>query len=153
MHNIDVAAKFPVKPLVDLPWQDGRRFAVFDSALIDQSPRRSGLLHDGRDRSVARCGRAVPGAGRAGRRVCRPRVVSVPVIAVPAQFATNPNDVYSSLRMPSDVPMATLLSPANAIQMALQVFSLHSPKAYAARRSIVESYTLSQGNSPTFLER
>jgi phosphoribosylaminoimidazole carboxylase PurE protein len=74
----------------------------------------------------------------------------VPVIAVPASAKDFPADVWSSLRMPSDVPLMTVLDPANAIQAALGILSARSPHAYKARRTIVEYYKLDGTNSPTF---
>ncbi len=72
-----------------------------------------------------------------------------PVIGVPANWKDCPEDVWSSLRMPSDIPMTTVLDPANAIQAALGMLSMHNPVAYLARRSIVENQKLARGNSPT----
>ena len=73
----------------------------------------------------------------------------VPVIAVPAGVASFPDDVWSSLRMPSDVPLLTVLDPGNAIQAALGILSARSPQAYMARRSVIEHHKLDSTNSPT----
>ncbi len=74
----------------------------------------------------------------------------VPVIAVPASAKEFPDDVWSSLRMPSDVPLMTVMDPANAIQAALGILSARSPHAYMARRTVLESLRLDDSNSPTF---
>lgn len=55
---------------------------------------------------------------------------SVPVIAVPAT-PDFPNDVWSSLRTPSNVPLATVLKPANAIELAMTMLSARNPRFYA----------------------
>ena len=73
----------------------------------------------------------------------------LPVIAVPANMATFPDDVWSSLRMPSDVPLMTVLEPGNAIQAALSILSSRSPHAYMTRRTIIEHDKLDRSNSPT----
>ncbi|OHB18546.1 MAG: hypothetical protein A2854_00235 [Parcubacteria group bacterium RIFCSPHIGHO2_01_FULL_56_18] len=73
-----------------------------------------------------------------------------PVIAVPASGKEFPDDVWSSLRMPSDLPMLTCLDPANAIQAALGILSARSPLAYMARRYRLEEFKLDWENSPSF---
>ncbi|MBM3272416.1 hypothetical protein FJY94_04040 [Candidatus Kaiserbacteria bacterium] len=75
---------------------------------------------------------------------------NVPVIAVPASAGSFPDDVWSSLRMPSDLPMMVVMDPANAVQAALGILSMKSPHAYLARRMVVESAHLDSSNSPTF---
>jgi len=74
----------------------------------------------------------------------------VPVIAVPASVGSFPDDVWSSLRMPSDVPLMTVLEPANAVQAALGILAARSPQCYLARRSIIEHYRLDASCSPTY---
>ncbi len=74
----------------------------------------------------------------------------VPVIAVPSTVEEFPNDVWSSLRMPSHVPLMTVLEPSNAIEAALGILAQRSPSAYAARRLIAESHKLNKENSPTY---
>ncbi len=56
---------------------------------------------------------------------------TVPVISVPATIAEFPNDIWSSLRLPSHVPAMTVLDPANAIRAALRIFAARSPRVYA----------------------
>ncbi len=72
-----------------------------------------------------------------------------PVIAVSASVKEFPDDVWSSLRMPSNVPLMTVLDPTNAILAALGILAEVSPGAYAARRMVVESAKLDVDNSPT----
>ena len=45
---------------------------------------------------------------------------TVPVITVPASAKEFPEDVWSSLRAPSKVPVMTVLEPSNAVLAALQ---------------------------------
>jgi len=71
---------------------------------------------------------------------------TIPVIAVPV----DEKDVDSSLRLPSDLPMMTIMRPENAIQAAVEIFALRSPHAYMARRYVMESYWLNRENSPSF---
>jgi phosphoribosylaminoimidazole carboxylase/phosphoribosylaminoimidazole-succinocarboxamide synthase len=73
-----------------------------------------------------------------------------PVIAVPASAKEFPGDVWSSLRMPSDLPMMTCLDPANAIQAALGILAAKSPHVYMARRFRLEGFKTHWDNSPTY---
>jgi len=59
---------------------------------------------------------------------------TVPVITVPANYKDFPNDVWSSLRAPSNVPVMTVLEPANATLAALQILAMRNPSIYAALR-------------------
>lgn len=59
---------------------------------------------------------------------------TVPVIAVPAKYKEFPDDVWSSLRAPSFVPVMTVLEPANAMLAALQILAIRNPSIYAALR-------------------
>ena len=63
---------------------------------------------------------------------------SVPVITIPANHDTFPDDVWSSLRAPSQVPVMTVLNPANAVLAALGILALHNPHLYACLRSEIE---------------
>ena len=74
----------------------------------------------------------------------------VPVITVPATVKEFPDDVWSSLRMPSDLPLMTVLDPANAMLAAIGILSQRSPHAYMARRVVIENARLDRSNSPTF---
>ncbi|MSR85471.1 AIR carboxylase family protein [Candidatus Uhrbacteria bacterium] len=62
----------------------------------------------------------------------------VPVITVPASFDKFPDDVWSSLRVPSDVPLMTILNPRNAVLAALQILAANNPALYAALRLKLE---------------
>ena len=63
---------------------------------------------------------------------------TVPVITIPANAKEFAEDVWSSLRAPSDVPVMTVLSPSNAVLAALNILSAHNPRIYAHVRSEVE---------------
>ncbi|MDP3948538.1 MAG: phosphoribosylaminoimidazolesuccinocarboxamide synthase [bacterium] len=63
---------------------------------------------------------------------------TVPVITVPASVKDFPGDVWSSLRTPSNVPVMTVLEPANAILAAMQILSARNPQLYAYLRGEVE---------------
>lgn len=59
-----------------------------------------------------------------------------PVIAVPA--GSEKQDVWSSLRLPSNVPMSTILSEKNALLYALNHFAQKNPLAYWQRQKAIE---------------
>jgi phosphoribosylaminoimidazole carboxylase/phosphoribosylaminoimidazole-succinocarboxamide synthase len=63
----------------------------------------------------------------------------VPVITVPASAKDFPEDVWSSLRAPSAVPVMTVLEPGNAVLAALQILSARSPRIYARVRGEIEN--------------
>jgi phosphoribosylaminoimidazole carboxylase/phosphoribosylaminoimidazole-succinocarboxamide synthase len=69
-------------------------------------------------------------------------ISSVPVITVPASVKEFPEDVWSSLRAPSNVPVMTVLEPANAILAAIQILSARNPRLYAHVRGEIESRTV-----------
>ncbi|MDD5349526.1 MAG: phosphoribosylaminoimidazolesuccinocarboxamide synthase [Chthoniobacteraceae bacterium] len=52
---------------------------------------------------------------------------TVPVITVPANFKEFPEDVWSSLRTPSNVPVTTVIEPSNAALAALEILALRNP--------------------------
>ncbi len=54
----------------------------------------------------------------------------LPVLCVPASCQQFPEDAWSSLRMPSDVPCATLLDPKNSVLLALQILAQYNPCLY-----------------------
>lgn len=56
---------------------------------------------------------------------------SWPIISVPASCEKFPDDVWSSLRLPSSNPMGTILSEKNAILFALNILGQTNPAAYA----------------------
>lgn len=59
---------------------------------------------------------------------------TVPVISVPSTSKDFPEDVWSSLRLPSSVPVATILDPKNAVLYALQILAMRNPRLYADLR-------------------
>jgi phosphoribosylaminoimidazole carboxylase/phosphoribosylaminoimidazole-succinocarboxamide synthase len=63
----------------------------------------------------------------------------VPVITVPASAKDFPEDVWSSLRAPSAVPVMTVLEPGNAVLAALQILSARNPRIYARVRGEIEN--------------
>jgi phosphoribosylaminoimidazole carboxylase/phosphoribosylaminoimidazole-succinocarboxamide synthase len=67
---------------------------------------------------------------------------TVPVITVPASVKDFPDDVWSSLRAPSAVPVMTVLEPANAVLAALQILSARNPMIYARVRGEIETRTV-----------
>ena len=67
---------------------------------------------------------------------------TVPVITIPADSKSFPDDVWSSLRMPSAVPVMTVLEPSNAALAALQILAARNPRIYADLRSKLEGRTL-----------
>jgi phosphoribosylaminoimidazole carboxylase/phosphoribosylaminoimidazole-succinocarboxamide synthase len=64
---------------------------------------------------------------------------TIPVITVPASAKDFPEDVWSSLRAPSNVPVMTVLEPANAVLAALQILSARNPRIYAHVRGEIEN--------------
>src|SRR5450631_268740 len=66
-------------------------------------------------------------------------ISSVPVITVPASVKEFPEDVWSSLRAPSNVPVMTVLEPANAVLAAIQILSARNPRLYAHVRGEIEN--------------
>ena len=67
---------------------------------------------------------------------------TAPVITVPASVKEFPEDVWSSLRAPSSVPVMTVLEPANAVLAALQMLAARNPRVYAHVRGAIESRTV-----------
>ncbi|AMN43015.1 Multifunctional protein ADE2 [Rhodoplanes sp. Z2-YC6860] len=67
---------------------------------------------------------------------------TVPVITVPASAKDFPEDVWSSLRAPSKVPVMTVMEPANAVLATLQILSARNPRIYAHLRTEIESRTV-----------
>jgi phosphoribosylaminoimidazole carboxylase PurE protein len=66
-------------------------------------------------------------------------ITTVPVITVPASAKEFPEDVWSSLRAPSKVPVMTVLEPSNAVLAALQILAARNPRLYAHVRGEIES--------------
>lgn len=69
-------------------------------------------------------------------------ISNIPVITVPASAKEFPEDVWSSLRAPSKVPVMTVMEPANAVLAALQILALRNPKLYAHVRTEIEARTV-----------
>ena len=67
---------------------------------------------------------------------------TIPVITVPASAKDFPEDVWSSLRAPSKVPVMTVLEPSNAILATLQILSARNPRLYAHVRGEIEDRTI-----------
>ena len=67
---------------------------------------------------------------------------TIPVITVPASVKEFPDDLWSSLRAPSSVPVMTVLEPSNAVLAALQILSAHNPRLYAHLRMEIEKRTV-----------
>jgi phosphoribosylaminoimidazole carboxylase/phosphoribosylaminoimidazole-succinocarboxamide synthase len=67
---------------------------------------------------------------------------TIPVITVPASVKEFPDDVWSSLRAPSNVPVMTVLEPSNAVLAALQILSARNPRLYARLREKIENRTI-----------
>ena len=67
---------------------------------------------------------------------------TTPVITVPASVKDFPDDVWSSLRAPSSVPVMTVLEPGNAVLAALQILSARNPRLYARVRGEIEARTV-----------
>ncbi len=59
---------------------------------------------------------------------------TAPVITVPATVKDFPDDIWSSLRVPSKVPVMTVLSPQNAVLAAFQILAQRNPRLYADLR-------------------
>ncbi len=66
-----------------------------------------------------------------------------PVIGVPVNAKEFPDDVWSSLRLPSQNPMTTILSDKNAVLFALNILAQKNPAAYMVRQLAIEE--LDQG--------
>jgi phosphoribosylcarboxyaminoimidazole (NCAIR) mutase len=63
---------------------------------------------------------------------------TVPVITVPGTLKDFHEDVWSSLRTPSNVPVMTVLNPSNAAQAAVEILALRNPLLYANLRYELE---------------
>lgn len=59
---------------------------------------------------------------------------TVPVITVPSGWEKFPDDVWSSLRLPSNVPAMTVLDPKNAALAAVRILAARNPYLYAKLR-------------------
>ena len=64
------------------------------------------------------------------------------MITIPAGYDKFHEDVWSSLRAPSKVPVMTVCNTANAVQAALNILSLRNPFLHAALRGEIEARTI-----------
>jgi len=64
---------------------------------------------------------------------------SWPVIALPLTCKTSPNDVWSSLSLPSSVPLLTVCKAENAYLAAFNILAQKNPFAYAFRQEAIEN--------------
>ena len=64
---------------------------------------------------------------------------SWPVIALPLTCKTSPNDVWSSLSLPSRVPLLTICKAENAYLAAFNILAQKNPVAYAFRQEGIEN--------------
>jgi phosphoribosylcarboxyaminoimidazole (NCAIR) mutase len=62
-----------------------------------------------------------------------------PLISVCTTANEFPQDVWSALRMPSNVPNATMLDAKNAVLCALNILGQKNPAIYAYRRLAIEA--------------
>lgn len=65
-----------------------------------------------------------------------------PTISIPASAKSFPDDVWSALRMPSDVPMSVIERDANAIDFALNILAKKNPILYMNRRFKLEQHDI-----------
>lgn len=63
---------------------------------------------------------------------------SWPVISIPATSDENPEDIWSNLRMPSNVPMAVICSEDNATSFALKILAQKNPLIYQQLQKKIE---------------
>ncbi len=64
---------------------------------------------------------------------------SWPVIAIPAALKDFPDDIWSSLRLPSNTPMIVIAADNNAVDCALNILARSNPSVYMIRQKEVES--------------
>ncbi len=62
-----------------------------------------------------------------------------PVVAIPVTLEEFPMDVWSSIRMPSDVPMGSTWPAKNAVYYALNILAQKNPIIWAMRQEAIES--------------
>ena len=63
---------------------------------------------------------------------------SWPVIAVPATIDSFPEDIWSSIRMPSKVPLATAWPESNAMLLAAEILAQKNPVLHQKRQMMIE---------------
>jgi len=62
----------------------------------------------------------------------------IPVSTVPASWKSCHEDIWSSLRTPSNCPVSTILEPSNAIINACNILAMQNPALYADTRLRLE---------------
>lgn len=62
-----------------------------------------------------------------------------PVITIPATLETCPEDLWSSVRMPSNVPLATVWPESNAVLLAAEILGQKNPLIYQKRQLAIEN--------------
>ncbi len=65
---------------------------------------------------------------------------SWPVIAIPATMEKSPEDIWSSLRMPSAVPLSTAWPESNAIGQAMNILAQKNPVIYMLTQFELEQF-------------
>jgi phosphoribosylaminoimidazole carboxylase/phosphoribosylaminoimidazole-succinocarboxamide synthase len=78
-------------------------------------------------------------------------ISSVPVITVPNGWDKFPEDIWSSLRTPSDTPVMTVLEPANAVLAAVQILAQRNPALYAKLRLSQEKRLFNMVEMPAYI--
>lgn len=63
---------------------------------------------------------------------------SWPVISIPATYDKFPDDIWSSMRMPSKLPMATVTRDSNAVDFAGKILAAKNPLVYAFQQLELE---------------
>ncbi len=63
---------------------------------------------------------------------------SWPVITIPATLDIFPEDLWSSIRMPSKVPLATVWPESNAVLLAMEILAQKNPLIYQKRQLMLE---------------
>ncbi len=65
-----------------------------------------------------------------------------PVIAIPATIEKNPEDIWSSIRMPSNVPLMTVWPEKNALLAAQNILAQKNPLLYMKRQKEIEEFDI-----------
>ena len=65
---------------------------------------------------------------------------SWPVVTIPLTADENPLDIWSSLNVPSQVPLLMIMSKKNAVLAALNILAQKNPYAYMLRQYEIEKF-------------
>lgn len=65
-----------------------------------------------------------------------------PVIAIPATIEETPEDIWSSIRMPSNVPLLTVWPEKNALLAAQNILAQKNPFLYMERQMKIEEFDI-----------